>query len=201
MYIRKLVLGCIGTVTAVALLVGCNDDQVSTGDTGTSSSTHSARPSASAGAGHDTGADQKPNPALFDKAAPCTLVTPAGMKAVFKTTFSPLVGGVVDSTEQTRNCGYEVSDAYLDHGDSYSRDSISVIIETKIDDANSSIWQADLNGGGSRALIPGVPEAIHVGPGWYQARKGQVIVEVSDIYTTISDKDAIALIQAAMKKL
>lgn len=146
---------------------------------------------------------------LFAAATPCKLVTSGDLTTLFKGAFSNILGSddspVTDATNNTRACGYVSENAQIDHGNSYDITSVSIIVTTELDDKAGTLWKACLYAmevnGGQHAAMSGADDLIRLGEGWYQARKGQVIVEVSDNNSALTDEGAKSVLAVALKRL
>ena len=147
---------------------------------------------------------------LFKAATPCKLVTSDDLRKLFKGTFSNILGSedspVTDETQMTRACGYHSTDARIDHTGRYDITELTLAITTNLDDKAGTLWrayqEAMRTSGGQHAFMPGADDLIHLGPGWYQARKGEVIVEIHDIVESdLTDEGAQNILKVALKRL
>lgn len=199
-------LGFTSLVLATCLaLTACGG---SSDDNGGTVATPTSRPATTQQPTSDSKLPNK-DPKLFAAATPCLLVTSADLTKLFKGSFSNVLGTddspVTDRTEMKRACGYSSEDAQIDHGDSYDITMVSFTVTTSLDDEDGTLWQAYQEAmkvtGGQHAAMPGADDLIRLGKGWYQARKGQVIVEIDDISSELTDEGAKSILTVALSRL
>ncbi len=146
---------------------------------------------------------------LFNAATPCKLVTSGDLTKLFQGSFGNILGTdnspVTDVTNTTRACGYTSDNARIDHDNRYDITSVSLIVTTELDDKAGTLWKACLYAmqvnDGQHAAMPDADDLIRLGPGWYQARKGEVIVEISDNNSELTDDGAKSILAVALKRL
>ncbi|MFI9102289.1 hypothetical protein ACIGXA_17360 [Streptomyces fildesensis] len=197
----------IGALLACCLaLVGCNGNVNQAKTPKASSAVTTPGPKQT---GTADGLPNK-NPRLFRTATPCKLVTSDDLRKLFKGTFSNILGTedspVTDEIEMTRACGYHSSDARIDHPSSYDITDLTLTITTTLDDKAGTLWrtcqEAMRTVGGQHAFMPEANDLIHLGPGWYQARKGQVIIEIHGITENdLTDEGARNILKVALNRL
>lgn len=198
---RKLALICVSAVATVTLVTGCNGDNT-TDDTSTNGTTASAPTKPNSSATATDGNKDHPSWALLQKIDPCMLLTDNDMNMLFKTQdFGHEGGGYVEDF-YGRHCVFNGSDAYIDDDGRYSLKDVSIDVLVQLDDTNGTLWQAIKDASAKPTVaITGADEALKVGTGWIQAKRGQVVITVQDNNQEIKDNDAVRVIARAFSTL
>lgn len=194
---RRLALICASAVATATLLTGCNGDNTDNTTTGGANVSTPAQSTPSAKSTDDS--DDK---ALLDEIAPCDLLSDGDMNMLFSTgSFGHEGGGFVEDFHG-RHCVFTGSDARIDDDGRYSLADVSIDVLVQLDDTNGTKWQAMKDASPkSTVAITGVDEALKVGDGWIQAKRGRVIITVQDNSQEIKDNDAVRVIHTAFTNL
>lgn len=208
---RKRALGIAGVLLVASLVFGCGTPDGDSGSTSTGTSTTAPSNSTDPYMNPTTPTSDKLNTdaQLFELANPCKLVTAADLKKLFEGNFSNILGTddspVTDIRENTRACGYTSNNARIDHETNYSITAVSLTITTSLDNQDGVLWRAHLDAmsmsAGEHAAMSGADDLIRHGQGWYTARRGQVIIEVNDINSELTDDGAKRILAVALAKL
>lgn len=195
---RKLALICVSAVATMTLVTGCNGDNPVNDDTNTNGTTASAPAKPSPTKSNTNSADKT----LLDEIAPCDLLSDADMNKLFSTdSFGHQDGGFIEDYHG-RHCLFTGSDARIDDDGRYSLAEVSIDVLVQLDDNNGTLWQGIKDASDKpTVVITGVDEALKVGTGWIQAKRGQVVITVQDNNQEIKDNDAVRVIQTAFTNL
>lgn len=193
---RKLALICVSAVATMTLVTGCNGDN--TNNDASNDGTTASAPAKPSPTQSNTDADN----ALLDEIAPCDLLSDADMNKLFSTdSFGHQGGGFIED-HHGRHCLFTGSDARIDDDGRYSLAEVSIDVLVQLDDNNGTLWQGIKDASDKPTVaITGVDEALKVGTGWIQAKRGQVVITVQDNNQEIKDNDAVRVIQTAFTNL
>lgn len=197
----RLAVGC-ASIAAALTLTGCLNgtgggrdvDGTTSGSNGTGSNSGAHKPNT----------DKEADP-LFAKTAPCSLLTDADLYRLFRSkSFSHQGGTAIVDDFQGRQCNFTAPDAQSNDGSRYSIVDVSIIVRVQLDN-NGTLWDAWKSVvGNSPATIPGANDAIKVegaGDGWFQAKRGRVVVEVQDLNGNLKDADTMDIIRTMFVNL